>query len=97
MPGFLHIFFVGTELGPYGKAVLHYQLTYSTGGNSYVRVFSEPGLEEFLDSDIGLDARLVEKAIEELRRTGKVTIADVGIRETELPAMGLEQLPSDAA
>jgi hypothetical protein len=54
-------------------------------------------LEEFLDSDIGLDARLVEKAIEELRRTGKVTIADVGIRETELPAMGLEQLPSDAA
>lgn len=97
MPGFIHIFRVSTEPGPYQRAVPQYQLTYSTGGSSYSRVFDERRLQAFLHSDIGLDPVVVGQAIEELRRTGKTTIADVEIRESELPAMGLEQLPSDAA
>ena len=50
---------------------------------------------KFLRSDAAIPADVVAAALEELRGAGKTTIADVEIRESEAPAMGLEQLPSD--
>ena len=94
MPGFVHIFLLGSEQRG-GRPVPQFQLTYNTGGNSYVRVFDEEGLDEFLHSHAGVEGELADKAIEELRRAGNTTIADVDIKDYEAPGLGLEQLPSD--
>ena len=94
MPGFVHIFGLGTEPDE-GHAAPQYQLNYNLAGKTYVRVFDERGLSKFLRSDLGIVPQAVEKALEELRREGRTTITDVEINEYEAPALGLEQLPSD--
>jgi hypothetical protein len=95
MAGFVHIFRLGAEQQQHGRAVPQYQLNYNVGGNTYVRVFDEHGLSEFLHSDIGLLATAADGALEELHRAGTATITDVKIKDFEAPALGLEQLPSD--
>jgi hypothetical protein len=97
MPGYAHIFRIGMREGTYGRIVGEYQFTYSDGGKTWVRTFDDQAaLSDFLGSDIAVPAEIIEKALEDLHRAGKTTIADVEIRESEAPAMGLEQLPSDA-
>lgn len=96
MPGFAHIFLVGSEESQSSaRRVPQYQFTYNTGGNSYVRVFDEKGLEEFLRSEAGVLGEVAGKAIEELRRAGSTTITGVDIKDHEAPGLGLQQLPSD--
>lgn len=95
MPGFAHIFLLGAEPQKYGKIVPQYQFNYTMGGNSYVRVFDEKGLEQFLGSEIGMTPEMVDKAMQELRQLGKTTIAHVEIPEHQAPALGLQQLPAD--
>jgi hypothetical protein len=96
MSGYVHIFRLGMREGTYGKIVGEYQFTYSASGKSWVRTFDdEASLLEFLRSDVAIPEDVAESALGELRRTGKTTIADVEIRESEAPAMGLEQLPSE--
>ncbi len=96
MPGYAHIIRVGLRDGTYGGTVGEYQFTYTEGSNSWVRTFDgESSLAEFLASDIGVPGQVVDSTIDQLRREGNVTLADIDIRDSEAPAMGLEQLPSD--
>lgn len=95
MSGFVHIFRLEQATGTYGKTVFRYQLNYTVGGNTYVRVFDEGGLDLFLRSDLSLTPEMAGKTMRELRAVGKATVADVDIPAHELPALGLEQLPSD--
>lgn len=95
MPGFLHVFRLGSEPQNSGRSVAQYQLNYTIGGNSYVRVFDENGLNKFLRSNIGINPELTDTALQQLHRTGKTSIADVEIPEHEAPALGLAQLPTD--
>ncbi len=96
MVGFAHIVLLGAREGTYGKTLGQYQFTLNAGGNSWVRTFdNEEKLLEFLVSDIAVPGEVAQQAVAEARHTGNTTIADVEIRESEAPAMGLEQLPSD--
>ncbi len=96
MIGFAHIVLLGAREGTYGKTLGQDQFTLNASGNSWVRTFdSEDKLLEFLVSDISLPAEIAESAVADVRQNGNTTIADVEIRESEAPAMGLEQLPSD--
>ncbi|MGI9100940.1 MAG: hypothetical protein ACR2IF_00720 [Terriglobales bacterium] len=95
MPGYVHIFRLGSEPHNGGQAP-RYQLNYTVGGNSYVRVFDPGGLDEFLRSNVGVTAEASDSVLQQLQRDGRATIAEVEIRESEAPAMGLEQLPSDS-
>jgi hypothetical protein len=96
MPGFVHIFRLGAREGTYGRTVGEYQFTYNAAGKSWTRTFDdEASLIEFLRSDVALLVDVTTKAVDEVRRVGNTTIADVDIRESEAPAMGLEQLPTD--
>ncbi len=96
MVGFAHIVLLGTREGTSGRVFGQYQFTLSAGGNSWVRTFDrEERLLEFLRSDIAVTPAAAESALEELRRSGNTTIANIEFRESEAPAMGLEQLPSD--
>ncbi len=95
MPGFVHIFRLGTEPQKYGKIVAQYQLNYTIGGNSYVRVFDENGLDKFLRSNIGITPEMTDTALQQLHEAGKTTLADVEIPQHEAPALGLEQVPTD--
>jgi hypothetical protein len=97
MPGYANIFRLGAREGTYGKVVGEYQFTYSDGGKSWARTFDdEASLIEFLQRDVAVSAEIAEKGMDELRRAGRTTLADVDIRESEAPAMGLRQLPSDS-
>jgi hypothetical protein len=97
MAGFAHIIRLGVREGTYGRIVGEYQFTYNEGGKSWVRTFGdEASLAEFLRSDIAIPPEVAAAAMEELRDAGKTTLTDVEIRESELPAMGLEDLPSDS-
>ena len=96
MLGFAHIIRLGVREGTYGRTIGEYQFTYNDGRKSWVRTFDGgASLAEFLRSDAAIPADVVAAALEELRGAGKTTNADVEIRESEAPAMGLEQLPSD--
>ncbi len=94
MPGYLHIFRLPEAVND--RQATRYQLNYTVGGNSYVRVFNPEGLDEFLRSNVGVAPEAAEEALRQLRCDGRTTIAEVDIRESEAPAMGLEQLPSDS-
>ena len=96
MPGFAHIIRLGVREGTYGRMLGEYQFTYHESGKSWVRTFDgEASLAEFLRSDVAISTEVVAAGMEELRASGKTTIADVEIRESEAPAMGLEQMPSE--
>src|SRR5205814_10179387 len=95
MPGYAHLIRLGVREGTYGKTVGEYQFTYSEGSKSWVRTFDdEPSLAEFLISDVAIPADVVDRALNQLRAEGRVTLAEIEIRESEAPAMGLQQLPS---
>ncbi len=95
MSGYVHMFRLGSEVEKSGRAVPQFQLTYTAGGNSFVRVFEPAGLEEFIRSNLGITAAAADKAMADLRAGQPVTINDVEIPEHQTAAMGLEQLPSD--
>ena len=96
MAGYIHITRAGAATGTYGASALpEYQLTYVTGGNSFVRTFSDAGMEEFLASYIGLTADEAAAAIDRVRLHGNATIPEVGLSEQTAAALGLTQLPSD--
>ena len=97
MLGFAHVIRLGVREGTYGRIVGEYQFTYNSGGNMWVRTFDdEASLAEFMGSDVAISPHVVASALEELSRSGSATVTDVEIRESEAPAMGLEQLPSDS-
>ncbi len=95
MPGFAHIFRLGQQTGTYGKTIFEYQLNYTIAGDTYARVFEDAELEQFLRSNLGLTPEAVETTLRDLRELGKATVAGVDIPSHELPAMGLQQVPSD--
>ena len=97
MPGYANLIRLGLREGTYGKTIGEYQFTYSEGSKSWVRTFDdEPSLAEFLINDVAVPTDVVERAMDQLRGEGHVTLAEIDIRESEAPAMGLEQLPSDS-
>jgi len=95
MAGYIHIFRIEVATGTYGSAATEYQLTYTNGKVSWAATFDEAGLEEFLEKEVGLATVNVAEAVTRARLQGNVTIADVDIPETEMGAMGLNQMPSD--
>jgi len=97
MPGYAHLIRLGLREGTYGRTVGEYQFTYSEGSKSWVRTFDdEPSLAEFLISDVAVPAIVVDKALDQRLEEGHVTLAEIDIRESEAPAMGLQQLPSES-
>jgi len=95
MAGYIHIFRIDVATGTYGSSATEYQLTYTNGKVSWAATFDEGGLEEFLDKQVGLAAPNVAEAVTRARLQGNVTIAEVEIPESEVAAMGLNQMPSD--
>lgn len=96
MPGYAHIFRLGTHPDTHGNTVEDYQFTYTFGGNTWARTFDdEEMLSEFLRSYVGLTHARTDITLSELRRAGKITIAEVDIPEPIAPAIGLEQMPTD--
>jgi hypothetical protein len=97
MPGYAHLIHLGLRDGTYGRTIGEYQFTYNDGKNSWVRTFDgEPSLAEFLIGDVAVPPDVVDGALDQLRAEGHVTLAEIDIRESEAPAMGLEQLPSES-
>ncbi len=95
MAGYIHIFRSDVATGTYGSSATEYQLTYSNGNVSYAGTFNEAGLEEFLTTQLALAPENVAEAVTRARLQGNVTIAEVHVPESELPAMGLHEMPSD--
>src|SRR5512146_2705079 len=97
MPGYAHLFRLDLREGTYGRTVGQYQFTYTEGGKTWSRTFDDDSsLAEFLGSYVAVPAAVVQRALDQLRREGSVTLADGDIEESEAPAMGLAQLPSDS-
>jgi len=97
MPGYANLVRLGLRDGTYGRTVGEYQFTYVDGGKSWARTFDgEASLAEFLRSNVAVPAEVVDGALEKLRGEGHVTLAEVDIRESEAPAMGLELMPSES-
>jgi len=88
MPGTLHIFRLKAD-------PLQYQVNYNLGANSWVQVFTPPGLDEFLRHSTSLPVSEVDAMLEELRAQGRTTEASVDIPEAHLGEMGFAESPSD--
>jgi hypothetical protein len=88
MAGTLHIF-------KRNDTPLEYQANYNLGAASWVQVFPQRQLEDFLRLGSGLDAVRVADILAELRQTGHSTEAPVYIAETHLAEMGFAESPSD--
>jgi hypothetical protein len=95
MAGYIHIFRNEVATGTYGSSATEYQLTYTSGRNSWAGTFDEAGLEEFLANDVGLTEENAAEAVVRARLQGNVTITDVEISEHEAGPRGLHQMPSD--
>jgi hypothetical protein len=96
MPGYAHIFRLGTRKAAHGATVSEYQFTYNRAGHTWARTFDgQASLERFLRSNVGLTHARTEQALSELGRSGKITIAEAEIAENAAPALGLKQMPSD--
>ena len=95
MAGYIHIFRSEVATGTLGRSAAEYQLTYTTGGNSYASSFGEAELEEFLVRHVGLTLDEAGTVMDRVRLQGNATLPDIELRETEIGAMGLEQSPSD--
>ncbi len=94
MAGYLHIFRTGSMEDPDRRKLPEYQVNLTIGRNTYTRTFEEPKLLDFLRAEAALDSDTLTRTIEELRGSGRATIANVEIEEGEAPALGLEQIPS---
>jgi hypothetical protein len=88
MPGTLHIF----RLKP---SPVQYQANYNLGANSWVQVFDERGLDEFLRHATALPPEEVDAMLTELRNSGHTTEANVDLAESHLGEMGFAESPSD--
>ncbi len=98
MPGYLYIF-VLDGAAPDGRmpgSKVSYQLSYTTPGSAFVRVYDPEHLREFLISKIALYDAALERVMTQLRTTGRANIADVEISEQEAAALGMEQVPSES-
>ena len=72
-----------------------YRVSYVTGSTTWARDFDFDGLETFLIRSVGLTPERASTAISQARLHGTVNLPDVSLRESEAPAMGMTQLPSD--
>ena len=88
MPGTLHIF----RLKPDPP---QYQVNYNIGAASYVQVFDDAGVEEFLLHSSALPVSEVDALLRELRSSGHTTEALVELPEAHLGEMGFAESPSD--
>lgn len=95
MAGYIHIFRTELATGTYGSSITEYQLTYTSGRNSWARTFDGEGLEEFLVHDVGLAPEDAATILDRARLQGNVTVADINIPESEAGALGLQQMPVD--
>jgi hypothetical protein len=96
MAGILHIFRLDESRTAPEPTLRHYQANYTTPGNTYARAYDEAELALFLRTKAALSEAQLERALEELHGTGRTTIGDVDIPESEAAALGLEQQPSDS-
>jgi hypothetical protein len=94
MVGYIHIFRNELATGTYGSSATQYQLTYTSSGHSWAATFDEGRLEDFL-AEIGIPRISAAEAVNRARLQGNTTIADVTVHESELSAMGLQQMPTD--
>jgi len=91
MAGTLHIFRRSVVNGE-----PHYQVNYTTVGNSYARVFeSDAVLTDFLIETGALREDEINALWDLLAGSGHASLTDVEINETEASAFGLRQAPSD--
>ncbi len=86
---------LSSHKGKYGGVVREFQVNYNANGNTFSGVMPEEKLTEFLASKAGVSPDRLELILAELRRNHEFTLSDVEIRESEAPAMGLDQAPSD--
>ena len=95
MTGYLHIFRSDVATGTFGRPIPEFQLTYTSGRQSWARTFDEESLEEFLVSELALTPEYTEEIMDRVRLQGNVTVPDIEIAEVEASAMRLHQMPSD--
>lgn len=93
--GFAHIIKLGTTKGTDGTARPQYQFCYSDGESSYARTLAEDVLGDFLQNDLGVEADVVDRALNDLRSEGNAIIADLHITENQAAALGLVQAASE--
>lgn len=87
MSGILHIFRTLPDA---------YQVDYSLGTVSYVRMCTREELEHLLVTPAAFTDELIQQVFDELNAKNNVTVADVHISERETSSLGFEPLPSDA-
>jgi hypothetical protein len=95
MPGFAHIFGVGTVSDSAGINIPQYQFTYNDGESSYARIFHESQLIEFLREELTLYPDTLNHALSELRSNGNTILHDIEISRQDTAAMGLQQVVTD--
>ena len=88
MPGTLHIFRLKPD-------PVQYQANYNLGANSWVQVFDERGLDDFLRHVTALPPAEVDAIWSELRASGRTTEARVDMSESHLGEAGFVESPSD--
>jgi hypothetical protein len=95
MAGTLQILRLGADRDQYDRVVHSYQVNYTTAGDSYVRVYDDKHLADFLKTVAVLDAVELTRVNRELEVVGSTTVADVDIPLEEAAALGMERVPSD--
>jgi hypothetical protein len=93
MPGYLHIFRT-RESGD--SAASDYQVNYVIPGSSFMKLV--PGdneLARFLLEVAEVPSGEIDRALGELRDSGRTNIAEVDIPLSEASALGLLRVPSD--
>lgn len=91
MAGSLHIFVRSVVNGS-----PHYQVNYTTAGNTYARVFeTDVGLADFLVESGAIAEHELDPFWRSLGEHGHATIPGVHIPEPETNELGLVQAPSD--
>ena len=93
--GYAHVIKLGTVEDSGGLRIPQYQFTYNDGTNSYGRTFDEAALVEFLRSDLGLRADILDNVLTDLRTRENSLINDLHIAENETSVMGLQHVSSD--
>ncbi|MGE0406681.1 MAG: hypothetical protein AB7O65_10295 [Candidatus Korobacteraceae bacterium] len=95
MNGYFHIFRTGFHEHPQGRSIPEYQVDYAGLGKLYSRTLEEPELVDFLREEAALDTAVLNRTLEALRSSGHVTIADIEMSESEIPALGFKQVPTE--
>jgi hypothetical protein len=88
MPGTLHIFCLKAD-------PLQYQVNYNIGAHSYVQVMEPERVEEFLRLAAALPDDEITAMMDELRKDGHTTEANVDVGESHMGEMGFAESPSD--